>query len=541
MDVRGQILKYVIAISGPVAVGKSALASQFQSRFDTFKISTSQILKDLGIPDDRQQLIAAGKKLDINTKGAWVCDGVKTQLSKLDPKPQVFLIDAVRTKEQVEHLRNEFGSKFVHVHVTAPIDVLVERYKARGNPSDAATEYNAIRKDSTEAGVWDLHQVADRVVENLNKEPPSLLAEAVTGLGLFPLFHSANVDVIVGGQYGSEGKGNICAHLADEYRILMRVGGPNAGHQIAYPRHYTFVQLPSGTMSRAKNTKILIGAGATIWPETILREIQDCGLTEKDIIIDEQAMVIEPSDRAYESETMDAIGSTKQGVGVATARKILGRDGLEHLGAKVRLAKDHPDLKKYTGSAQRFLEDAYANGNKIMLEGTQGTALSLHHGPYPHVTSRETTASGCLADAGIAPLRVRRVIMVTRTYPIRVGGTSGPMGIEIDAERISSRSGVPVEEIKETEIGSVSKKPRRIAEFDWELLRKSAMLNGATDIALTFADYLDVANKFAPRYDGLTQATRNFIDRVEAVANAPVSLITTRFDRFGLIDRRNWR
>lgn len=537
-------MNYVIAISGPVAVGKSMLADEVVRRFDVERISTSRILKDLGTPDERQKLIDAGKKLDVETDGRWVADGVQKMLSGIKRAPQVFLIDAVRTEQQVKHLREKFGSRFLHFHVVAPVAVCAERYAKRAKTADAAMEYEAIRRDSTEAGVWQLDKVADRVVENVNKEAPSLLAEAVAGLGLFPLYPAPNVDVIVGGQYGSEGKGNICNHIADEYGILMRVGGPNAGHKVAYPKAYTFIQLPSGTMLRAPGAKILIGAGATIAPEVILREIAELNLTEKDVIIDEQAMVIEASDVEFECGTEDVIGSTRRGVGAATARKILGRfweDGTHKLGARVRLAKDHPQLQKYVGQTQRHLEDAYAAGVKIMLEGTQGTALSLHHGSYPHVTSRETTVSGCLADAGIAPHRIRKVVMVTRCYPIRVGGASGPMGIEINAKTIADRSGLPLEEIAGKEVGSVSGKPRRFAEFDWELLRRSAMLNGATDIALTFADYISVQNKMAPRYDSLTQQTRDFIDRVEAVANAPVSLITTCFDRFGLIDRRNWR
>jgi adenylosuccinate synthase len=181
-----------------------------------------------------------------------------------------------------------------------------------------------------------------------------------------------------------------------DYDILIRVGGPNAGHLVAHPR-YKYVQLPSGTQSNP-STRILVGAGATIWPDQILKEIADCGLTKERIVIDEQAMIIEQSDRDLESKTLGVIASTKQGVGAATARKIIGRDNEPHLGAKVRLAKDHPDLRPYIGSVSRELEDAYAAKRRIMLEGTQGTSLSLHHGSYPHVTSRETTASGCLAE-----------------------------------------------------------------------------------------------------------------------------------------------
>src|SRR5258706_15007939 len=109
-------------------------------------------------------------------------------------------------------------------------------------------------------------------------------------------------------------------------------------------------------------------------------------------------MIIEQSDRDLESQTFDAIGSTKKGVGAATARKIVGRDGKEHLGAAVRLASHIDELKSYIRDTKTELERAYSAGQRIMLEGTQGTDLSIHHGSYPHVTSRETTTSGCLAD-----------------------------------------------------------------------------------------------------------------------------------------------
>lgn len=167
--------------------------------------------------------------------------------------------------------------------------------------------------------------------------------------------------------------------------------------------------------------------------------------------------------------------------------------------------------------------------------------MSLHHASYPHVTSRETTASGCLADAGIAPNRVRRIVMVTRTYPIRVGGTSGPMDLPIDASVIAQRSGLPLSQIEKTEVGTISGTKRRMAEFDWEQLRRSAVLNGATDVALTFADYLTAENQTAERFDQLSYETKEFISEVERVANAPVSLISRRFERFSVIDRRTWR
>jgi adenylosuccinate synthase len=131
--------------------------------------------------------------------------------------------------------------------------------------------------------------------------------------------------------------------------------------------------------------------------------------------------------------------------------------------------------------------------------------------------------------------------MVTRTYPIRVGGTSGDLPHEINAQVIADRSGLPLHQIETTEVGTVSGKRRRIGEFDWEQLRRSACLNGATDIALTFADYLDAQNENARRFEQLSWETREFVANVERIANAPVSLISTRFHQRGIIDRRTWR
>jgi adenylosuccinate synthase len=170
--------------------------------------------------------------------------------------------------------------------------------------------------------------------------------------------------------------------------------------------------------------------------------------------------------------------------------------------------------------------------------------LSLHHGFYPHVTSRDTTVAGCLAEAGISPSRVRKVILVCRTYPIRVqspkDGDSGPMSQEVDWKTIAQRSGIPLAELRRTERTSTTKRKRRVAEFDWVLLRKSASLNAPTDIALTFADYLNIANRNASRFEQLDITTIRFIEEIERVAAAPVSLISTRFHSRAIVDRRAW-
>jgi len=179
-------------------------------------------------------------------------------------------------------------------------------------------------------------------------------------------------------------------------------------------------------------------------------------------------------------------------------------------------------------------------GMRILLEGTQGTSLSLHHGDYPHVTTRDTTVSGCLADAGIAPSNVRKIIMVCRTYPIRVGGRSGKMAHEVDLAEIHGRSGIPLEELERTELTTTTRRPRRIAEFDWLQFRDSVQLNGPTDIALTFVDYFDKGNRVAYRFEQLSDETISFVEEIERISGRPVTLLSTDFNWRNVIDRRAW-
>ncbi len=227
-------------------------------------------------------------------------------------------------------------------------------------------------------------------------------------------------------------------------------------------------------------------------------------------------------------------------MGTATSRKVL-RTAAD---PKVRLARDIAELTPYVRETREILDDAFSSGSRILLEGTQGTGLSLHHGEYPFVTSRDTTVSGCLAEAGIAPSRVRKIVMVCRTYPIRVqspeNGTSGTLANELDWEEIARRSGLRAGELRSAEKTSTTKRDRRVGEFDWALLRRAASLNGPTDVALSFVDYIDANNKNARRFEQLTEDTIHFVEEVERVAAAPVSLITTRFHSRSIIDRRRW-
>lgn len=538
------MIEQVVLLSGPISSGKSGLATDLKNNHPFRVVKTHDLIAQMvDVKATRTSFQQAGEKLDRETKGSWVADAV-ARLTISDPKITHLIIDAVRIKEQIDSLRRAYGSKVVHIHLTASEQILAARYaekaKRRKGEFEELPSYEAVRKNKTERNIDSLRKFADVVINTDHCKSDDTFVRAASQLGLYGRTFQKNVDVLVGGQYGSEGKGQISAHLAPEYDYLVRVGGPNAGHKVwSDPEPVTFHQLPSGTATSARS-ELIVGAGAVIRVDVLLQEIAKFKVRAERLAVDPQAMIISDQDLKSELGLVESIGSTGQGVGFATSRKILGRSGTP----KVTLARDDDRLKPYVKDTREILEKAYSQGKRIFLEGTQGTALSLHHGQYPFVTSRDTTVAGCLAEAGISPSRVRKTIVVFRTYPIRVqnpkGGTSGNLKQEIDFAVIAARSGIPLEELKSTEKTSTTKRDRRVGEFDWALLRRSCSLNCPTDIALSFADYIDIKNRDARRFEQLTEPTINFIEEIERVASAPVSLISTRFRHRSIIDRRIW-
>jgi adenylosuccinate synthase len=530
----------IILLSGPVASGKTTLGDSLVGRYGLVRLKSRELIHTLlKTQPERAALQLGGDALDRKTKGRWIADALAREL--LDrPADAMVLVDSVRIETQVKAIREAFGPRVTHVHLTAPIDELSRRYRDRRRELKELSSYRQVRTNPTEKNIESLARLADVVVDTHRSTPEEVVIRVAARLGLYGRSYDRLVDVLVGGQYGSEGKGQIAAYLAPAYDVLVRVGGPNAGHKVyEEPEPFTFHHLPSGTRRNAQ-AHVVIGPGAVISVEGIMNEISKCELSKERLSIDPQAMIIDPRDVRGESGLVKKIGSTGQGVGLATVRKILRTSA----SPPVRLAEAVPAFKEYLRETRTVLDDAFAAGKRVFLEGTQGSGLSLHHGNYPHVTSRDTTVSGCLAEAGIAPTRVRRIVMVCRTYPIRVGspksGDSGPMTNELTLKDIHRRSGIPLEELEKTERTSTTNRERRIAEFDWSLLRKASSLNGPTDIALTFVDYLSIKNRAARRFEQLSEPTIHFIEEIERVASAPVSLIATRFNFRSIIDRRNW-
>lgn len=298
--------------------------------------------------------------------------------------------------------------------------------------------------------------------------------------------------VLVGGQYGSEGKGAVAAHVANDYDVHVRVGSPNAGHTIYWNGEKHVMQVvPCGWIN--PDAKIIIGRGALINMRLLMKELVHIVRYYPDFLdrlfIDEEAGVLDDKfhdmEGGVDGEMHRRIGSTGEGVGPARVARI-NRDPSEF--RRFKDVADEYDLKMCAwNNTPRLIADLQERGYNILIEGTQGSGLSLLHSNWPYCTSIDTNAAGIISEVGIAPSRVTDVLMVVRSYPIRVAGNSGPMAGEISWEELADRMGKEVTPEKTT----VTKKVRRIAKWDRELFRNSCILNEPTEIALTFADYVD--------------------------------------------------
>lgn len=324
-----------------------------------------------------------------------------------------------------------------------------------------------------------------------------------------------SVWVVVGGQYGSEGKGKIAAAITvrEEIDICVRCGGPNSGHCFVDDSGElrALRQIPTGYIR--PQARLLIPTGGLIDLEILKRELDSLGLGPDRVGIDRQAMVIEQIDRDKEAELglRQRLSSTLCGVGSAVSRRILRGDD-------VRLAADAVSnfgwLKPYLTDAAAEINEGVDRGKKVLVEGTQGFGLSLYHSAvYPKTTSRDTSAAGCISECGISPRLVTDIVMVLRTFPIRVAGQqAGPMFEEIDWETVQRESGYPT---PLAEFTTVTGKLRRVARFDFDLARRAIEVNRPTLLAVNFLDYLDYDNRVAVSPASFTEATKTFIRNLE--------------------------
>lgn len=285
---------------------------------------------------------------------------------------------------------------------------------------------------------------------------------------------------LIGGQYGSEGKGVIAAGLAHHFRAAVRTGGPNAGHSLYHEGElYKMRQVPCAWVSGG--TKLFLGAGAVVNP-TLLEE--EARRVRRAVVIDPQATMVLPQHEHDEgaADLRALIGSTTEGVGAARVAKIERR-------GKAVLAKDWSWDTDFVivDDVSDILRDIREDGGDVFLEGTQGSSLSLHHGVYPYVTSSDTNAAQLAADAGIPAHDVEHTHLVVRTFPIRVAGNSGPTG----GAEISWDHFIEAGIVEKPEQTTVTKLQRRIFEFSAADLDRAIRLNDPCGLWVTFGDYVD--------------------------------------------------
>jgi adenylosuccinate synthase len=342
------------------------------------------------------------------------------------------------------------------------------------------------------------------------------------------------VTAVVGAQFGSEGKGTIVNALADEYEVHVRVGAPNAGHSFWHnePEPWAMQSVPCGWTN--PDALLVIGRGAVVHLGILKKEIdaiEAAGYSVRDrLMIDTHAFVLEErhhqAEGGVDGEIHKRIGSTGEGVGACRVDRLNRRAGEGMLMWDV----DHAWVKNLLFDTVEELHKAHSDGSSILFEGAQGFGLSLIHGFWPHVTSNDTNAGQMLVDAGLPPSFIDEVIVVARTYPIRVAGPSGPMKDVLTWEQMSDKIGREV-----CEQTTVTKKTRRIAEWDERLFLRACKINGPTQIAVTFTDYLDPSQEGKPE---LTERTRAFIHYLESVTGGvPVKFVGVGGPRWLVVRR----
>ncbi len=332
--------------------------------------------------------------------------------------------------------------------------------------------------------------------------------------------------VIVGSQWGDEGKGKIVDWLSSEADVVIRFqGGHNAGHTLVIDgTTYKLRLLPSGIVRKDKVS--IIGNGVVVDPLALLdeiKEIQSKGIeiTQKNLIISEAANLILPFHREMDEIREDAagrakIGTTRRGIGPAYEDKVgrrsirvmdlISEENLDHrletvlmhhnairkgLGKEIykkdKLKKDllkiAPEILKYSQPVWKKIDEFKSQGKKILFEGAQGILLDVDHGTYPFVTSSNTVASAAATGSGCGPNSINYVLGITKAYTTRVG--EGPFPTELKNE-IGEKLGTVGKEF-----GTVTSRKRRCGWFDGVLVRQTIKIAGIDGIALTKLDVLD--------------------------------------------------
>ena len=332
------------------------------------------------------------------------------------------------------------------------------------------------------------------------------------------------VDVILGLQWGDEGKGKIVDYFAKNYDVIARFqGGPNAGHTLYIgDKKIVLHQIPSGIFH--ENKVNLIGNGVVLDAVTLKKECEVVGAFgvdyKKNLFISERTHLILPTHRALDKASelakgVEKIGSTLKGIGPAYMDKT-GRNGLRvgdllnknfatqytNIRMKHQQLLDNfnfqEDITQWEEeffeaieqlrqfkivNGEYFINEKIANGMKVLAEGAQGSMLDVDFGTFPFVTSSSTTSAGVCSGLGIAPQKIKEVIGITKAYCTRVGSGPFPTELSDDMGDFLRNAG--------NEFGSTTGRPRRCGWIDLVALKFACMINGVTKMVMTKADILD--------------------------------------------------
>ncbi|HOJ37773.1 MAG TPA: adenylosuccinate synthase [Ignavibacteriales bacterium] len=337
------------------------------------------------------------------------------------------------------------------------------------------------------------------------------------------------VTILIGSQWGDEGKGKIVDILSENYEYVVRYqGGANAGHTVEIGnKKYVLHLIPSGILR--DNVICVIGNGVVLDPKVFIEELEllkTQGIDFKNrLFISNKVNIILPYhkilDTANEKKTKSAIGTTGRGIGPAYVDKYM-RNGIRgidllndmHFYNKLVQAveiknqlfknvheidpvnaddiyKDYlpyiHQLKEYITDTEYILNEAIQNGKNILLEGAQGSNLDVDFGTYPFVTSSSPTAGGACTGTGIPPTKISNVFGIVKAYTTRVGNGPFPTELLDETGELIRKEGA--------EFGATTGRPRRCGWLDLFLLKYSAMVNGITDVAITKIDVLSVLDE----------------------------------------------
>jgi len=347
--------------------------------------------------------------------------------------------------------------------------------------------------------------------------------------------------VVVGAQWGDEGKGKIIDILSRDADIIVRYqGGNNAGHTVVIgDKEFILHLIPSGILR--KNKLCIIGNGVVVDPEALLSEI---GMLEEKLIkingnlmISESSHVILPYHKVMDKRRGAQIGTTGRGIGPCYIDK-MARCGIrmidlinpESLKKKIyanlegskefnaeQIYKDYLEygkkIKKYLANVSQVLNKAIAEKKDILFEGAQGTLLDIDHGTYPYVTSSNATAGGACTGTGVGPARIDKVVGVVKAYTTRVG--EGPFPTEF------KKSLMEKIRTKGKEFGATTGRPRRCGWFDAVIVKHAVAVNGLDEIVVTKLDVLDEMEeiKICTGYKYKGKRYKNFPADIEVLEN----------------------